>query len=71
MGDWIGHILLRNCLLKHVIEGKLEGTRRRGRRCKQQQQGELKDMRRYWKLRTDTLDRLCGDVGFEEAMDLS
>jgi hypothetical protein len=22
---WIGHILLRNCLLKHVIEGKLEG----------------------------------------------
>jgi hypothetical protein len=23
--DWIGHILLRNCLLKHVIEGKLEG----------------------------------------------
>jgi hypothetical protein len=23
--NWIGHILLRNCLLKHVIEGKLEG----------------------------------------------
>jgi hypothetical protein len=23
--DWIGHILLRNCLLKHVIEGKIEG----------------------------------------------
>jgi hypothetical protein len=22
---WIGHILRRNCLLKHVIEGKLEG----------------------------------------------
>jgi hypothetical protein len=22
--DWIGHILRRNCLLKHVIEGKLE-----------------------------------------------
>jgi len=20
--NWIGHILLRNCLLKHVIEGK-------------------------------------------------
>jgi hypothetical protein len=33
--NWIGHILRRNCLLKHVIEGKLEGriemTRRRGR----------------------------------------
>jgi hypothetical protein len=37
--NWIGHILCRNCLLKHVIEGKLEGriemTGRRGRRRKQ------------------------------------
>jgi hypothetical protein len=23
--NWIGHILLRNCLLIHVIERKLEG----------------------------------------------
>jgi hypothetical protein len=23
--NWIGHILRRNCLLKHMIEGKLEG----------------------------------------------
>jgi hypothetical protein len=23
--NWIDHILRRNCLLKHVIEGKLEG----------------------------------------------
>ena len=22
---WIGHILRRNCLLKHVIEAKIEG----------------------------------------------
>jgi hypothetical protein len=37
--NWIGHILRRNRLLKHVIEGKLEGriemTGRRGRRRKQ------------------------------------
>jgi hypothetical protein len=37
--NWIGHILRRNCLLKQVIEGKLERriemTGRRGRRCKQ------------------------------------
>jgi hypothetical protein len=36
--NWIGHILRRNCLLKHVIERKLEGrvemTGRRGRRRK-------------------------------------
>jgi hypothetical protein len=34
--DWIGHILRRNCLLKQVIERKINGqtevTRRRGRR---------------------------------------
>jgi hypothetical protein len=34
--NWTGHILRRNCLLKHVIEGKMkrkiEDTRRRGRR---------------------------------------
>jgi hypothetical protein len=33
--NWIGHILRRNCLLKHVIEGKIEGrikvAGRRGR----------------------------------------
>jgi hypothetical protein len=27
--NWICHILRRNCLLKHVIEGKIEVTGRR------------------------------------------
>ena len=38
-GKWIGHILCRNCILKQVIEGKIEGTievrGRRGRGGKQ------------------------------------
>jgi len=36
--NWIGHILHRGYLLKHVIVGKIEGRRgvrgRSGRRCK-------------------------------------
>ena len=39
MDKWIGHILRRNCHIKHVIEGKVEGrievTQRRGRRREQ------------------------------------
>jgi hypothetical protein len=48
--NWIGHILRRNCLLKHVIGGKLEGriemTGRRERRLKQLLD-DLKEKRRY------------------------
>ena len=57
---WIGHILRRNCLLKHVIERKIQGrievTRRRGRRCKQLLDG-LKEKRGYCKLEEEALDR--------------
>jgi hypothetical protein len=58
--NWIGHILRRNCLLKHVIEGKLEGridmTGRRGRR-RNQLLDDLKEKKRYWKLKEEALDR--------------
>jgi hypothetical protein len=48
--NWIGHILRRNCLRKHVIEGTIEVTGRQGRRYKQLL-GERKEIRRYWKLK--------------------
>jgi hypothetical protein len=58
--NWLGHILRRNCLTKHVIEGKLEGRIemivRRGRRCKQLLD-DLKEKRRYWKLEEEALNR--------------
>jgi hypothetical protein len=56
----IGHMLRRNCLLKHVIEGKIEGriemTGRRGRRRKQLLD-DLKEKTGYLKLKEEALDR--------------
>jgi len=38
MDNWIVHILRRNCLVKHIIDGRTgerkEATERRGRRWK-------------------------------------
>jgi hypothetical protein len=47
---WIGHVLHRNCLLKHVIEGKTEGKNKGW-------EDEEEDVPRYWialKNREDT-----------------
>jgi hypothetical protein len=58
--NWIGHILRRNCLLKQVIEGKINGemevTRRRGRGRKKVLD-DLKDRRGYSHLKEEALDR--------------
>jgi hypothetical protein len=47
---WIGHILRRNYLLKHVIEGNIQGTGRRGRRRKQLLKSRM-ERGKYWKLK--------------------
>jgi hypothetical protein len=70
----IGNILLRNFLLKQVIEGKteerIEVTGRRGRRRKQLQDNHKKK-RGYWELKEEELyramwrtqfGRVCGPV---------
>jgi hypothetical protein len=60
--------LRRNCLVKQAIEGKIEGrieiTGRRGRRCKQLLD-DLKEERRYWKLKEEALDRTLWRTRFE------
>jgi hypothetical protein len=54
-----GHILRRNCLLKHIFEGQIEGrievTGRRERRCKQPMD-HLRTAGRYCKLKAEVLD---------------
>jgi hypothetical protein len=58
--NWIGHILRRNCLLKHVIKGKIKGemevTRRRGRRDKKLLD-DVNDRRGYSDLKEEALNR--------------
>ena len=69
--NWIGHILHRNCLLKHVIKGNIKGeikvTRTRGRRRKELLD-DLKDRRGYFHLKEEALDptmwRNCFGGGF-------
>jgi hypothetical protein len=54
--NWIEHMLHRNCLLSHIFEGKIIGTKRRGRRCKQLLD-ELKEAGKYWQLKEEAQDR--------------
>jgi hypothetical protein len=58
--NWVGHILPRNWLLKHVIEQKREGranTTGRGGRRRKRLLDDLKPTRGYWKLKEEALDR--------------
>jgi hypothetical protein len=52
--------LLRNCLLKHIIDwkekGRMDVTGRRGRRRKQLPDN-LKEVRGYWNFKKEALDR--------------
>jgi len=52
--SWIGHILRNNCLIQHVIKGKIgewtEVMEGRGRRRSKQLLDDLKEKRGYWKL---------------------
>jgi len=67
--NWIGHILHKKCLLKHVIEGKIEGTVRQSRRH-EQQLGKLKDTREYSKLKEVAPVCTVWRTGLEVVMDL-
>jgi hypothetical protein len=56
--NWIGHMLRRNCLLKHVSRRKMniriEVAGRRGRRRKHLLDDRM-EMRGYWKLKEEAV----------------
>jgi hypothetical protein len=66
--NWIGHILRRNCLLRQVIEGKINGgievTGKRGRR-RRGLLDDLKKRRGYSHLKEEALNRTMWRAGFE------
>jgi hypothetical protein len=69
--NWIGHILRRNCLLKHVIEGCVQGKKIRGRRLKQLLE-DVKERKNCWNLKEEAFNGiLWKTLALEEAMDLS
>jgi hypothetical protein len=59
-GNWIGHILHRNCLLQRVIKGKIQGgieVRGRQRRRRRKLLYDLKERRGYSHLKEEAVDR--------------
>jgi hypothetical protein len=62
-GNWIGHSWRRNCLLKQVIGGAIERTRRRGRKRKQLVDDITEDIR-YCILKAKAPDRTLWATGF-------
>jgi hypothetical protein len=61
--NWIDNILYRNCLLKHVVEEKIEGKERRGKRSKQLL-NDFKEKKGYCKFKKEALDRTVWKTGF-------
>jgi hypothetical protein len=59
--NWVGNILRRNCLINHVIEGKLERrievTGRRERR-RRELLDDLKETSGYFKFKDKALDHI-------------
>jgi hypothetical protein len=71
--NWIGHILRWNCLLRQVIEGKIQGgievTGKRGRR-RMKLLDDIKERRGYSHLKEEVLDRTMWRAGFGRSFGL-
>ena len=68
MANWIGHTWRRSCVLKHTVEGNIEGgIEMMGGRERRRKQllDDLKERRGYWKLKEEALHCNVWRIGFE------
>jgi len=68
--NWIGYILRKNCLLKHVTGEKLEGKESRGKRRKELLD-DLNETMKYWTLKHKALQYSLLKIRFGRGSDLS
>jgi len=66
--NWIGHILHKTCLIKHVtdeeIEGRIEMPGKWGRRCKPLLD-DLKEVGGYWKIKEEGIEHPLSRTHFK------
>jgi hypothetical protein len=64
--NWNGHILRRNCLLEHGMEGKIEGRMEVKGRLERRHKQPLDELRResYWNLKGEALGRSIWNTRF-------
>jgi hypothetical protein len=66
--------LRRNCLLKHVTEGKIEErieVKGRQGRIRKKLEDKLKKKTGCWKFKEEALDHICGESALQADMALS
>jgi hypothetical protein len=71
--NWVGQCLRRNCLLKYAVEGEIEGkieVTGKHRRTRKQLLDDLKETRRYRKLKQEAPGRTVWRVRFLRGCEL-
>ena len=63
--NWVGYVVRRNGLLKHVMKGKTYGTVRRGKRRKGLPDHAKKTRKLKLDLKSEALDRTLWGTGFK------
>jgi hypothetical protein len=64
--NWFGHVLRKDCCLKHATEGQIKGRTQVAKRLERRKQipDDLEDKTRFCKFKEKALDRTLSRTGF-------